>query len=216
MANQDEKEIKRKLNQDEEKRLRAFEQLTQEMEEEGYTHQPLTVSIVKANLYTLIAAIPAVIIGILLFFLCNKDTDLDSGFLRNPLLFVGTIFLLTVVHELVHGITWAAFTRDHFKDIAFGFMAQYLTPYCACKVPLGRKAYIMGALMPLITLGIIPFVISLITGSFPLLIISIIMILAAGGDVMIVLNVLKYKSDAKDIVYIDHPTQAGGVIFERN
>ena len=33
---------------------------------------------------------------------------------------------------------------------------------------------------------------------------------------MIVLNVLKYKSDAKDIVYIDHPTQAGGVIFERN
>ena len=216
MANQDEKEIKRKLNRDEEKRLHEFEQLTKQMEAEGYTHQPLTVSIVKANLYTLIAAIPVLIIGILLFFLCSKDADLDSGFLSNPLLFVGTIFLLTVVHELVHGITWACFARNHFKDIAFGFMVQYLTPYCACKVPLDRKAYITGALMPLIALGIIPFVISLISGSFPLLIISIIMILAAGGDVMIVLNVLKYKSDAKDIAYIDHPTQAGGVIFERN
>ncbi len=216
MANQDKKEIERKLSKDEEKRLREFEELTLKMEAEGYAHQPLTVSIVKANMYVLIAAIPVLAIGILLFFLCSKDADLDSGFLSNPLLFVGTIFLLTVVHELVHGITWACFARNHFKDIAFGFMVQYLTPYCACKVPLDRKAYITGALMPLIALGIIPFVISLISGSFPLLIISIIMILAAGGDVMIVLNVLKYKSDAKHIVYIDHPTQAGGVIFERN
>ena len=38
---------------------------------------------------------------------------------------------------------------------------------------------------------------------------------SAAGDILIIWNILRYKSNAKDIVYIDHPTQAGGVIFEK-
>ena len=44
---------------------------------------------------------------------------------------------------------------------------------------------------------------------------GVIMTASAAGDILIVLKILRYKSRAKDVVYMDHPTEAGGVIFER-
>ena len=44
---------------------------------------------------------------------------------------------------------------------------------------------------------------------------GIIMADSAAGDIMIVRDILRYRSTAEEVVYIDHPTQAGGVIFER-
>ena len=52
-------------------------------------------------------------------------------------------------------------------------------------------------------------------GSFFWTLTGLVMILGAGGDMIIVKNILAYKTEAKDILYMDHPTQAGGVIFER-
>ena len=37
----------------------------------------------------------------------------------------------------------------------------------------------------------------------------------AAGDIMIVWNILRYRSGARDVLYVDHPTQGGGVIFEK-
>ena len=45
--------------------------------------------------------------------------------------------------------------------------------------------------------------------------IGILMADAASGDIMIAWKVVRYKSRAADVLYIDHPTQAGGVIFEK-
>ena len=44
---------------------------------------------------------------------------------------------------------------------------------------------------------------------------GIIMTVSAAGDIMIVWRLLTYRSQAETVVYIDHPTQAGGVIFEK-
>ena len=41
------------------------------------------------------------------------------------------------------------------------------------------------------------------------------MIAIAAGDLMIFRKIAKYNSKEKDVVYMDHPTDAGGVIFER-
>ena len=150
------------------------------------------------------------------FILVNRGKLYFAG---NPLitsvLFVITLVVLVVVHELIHGLTWSIFAQDHFKSIEFGFMKEYATPYCTCTVPLKKGAYIAGALMPLIILGIMPAVIAIFIGSFFLLAIGFVMIMAAGGDIMIVLKLLGYKSDAADVLIYDHPTQAGSVIFER-
>ena len=213
-GNRDEQEKNRKLTPAEERRLQAFGALPESMRAQGYRRAELTVGIVKANVFAVVLLLPLLAIGFGLFLLKNRG--LSVGFTPlGPLLFALVLFALVVVHELIHGLSWSIFAEHHWKDIEFGFMKQYLTPYCTCTVPLSKGQYIFGALMPLVVLGLLPMLAGILLGSLPMLLMGIIMADAAGGDILIVWKILRYRSGAKDVVYIDHPTQAGGVIFEK-
>ena len=214
-GNQDEREKSRKLTEAEERRLQAFEARSESMLARGYRRAELTVGIVKANVFAVVLLIPLLIVGFGLFWLKNRGIRAVSFTPLGPVLFLALFVALTVVHELIHGLSWAIFAEHHWKDIEFGFMKQYLTPYCTCCVPLSKGQYIFGALMPLIVLGILPMLAGILMGSFSVLLMGIIMADAAAGDILIVWKILRYRSGAGDIVYMDHPTQAGGVIFEK-
>ena len=125
------------------------------------------------------------------------------------------MLVLIVVHELIHGISWSFFAPHGFKDIEFGIMMQYLTPYCTCLAPLKKSRYVFGSAMPLFILGILPMIAGIVLRNPAVLLMGIIMADGAAGDIMVIARVLGYKSSAEDIVYMDHPTEAGGVIFER-
>ena len=214
LGNRDEKEKSRELSPAEERRLQRFEELSDHLIQQGCRRVELTVTIVKANVFAVVLLIPLLIVGIGLFFLLNHDLSGGLG-MMNPILFLALLFALIVVHELIHGLSWSLFAKHHWKDIEFGFMKQYLTPYCTCGVPLKKGAYIFGALMPLVLLGILPMIAGILTGAFGVLLMGIIMADSAAGDILIVWKILRYRSEAETIVYIDHPTQAGGVIFEK-
>lgn len=211
-----EEEKNRKLSAKEQRRLDVFVATCERLLEEGYKKTNLTIGIVKANLFVLLLAIPVVAIGVLLFVWRNP-----IGLLRptpqGSLWFVVLFVVLIVVHELLHGLTWSLFSEHHFKDIDFGFMKEYLTPYCTCAVPLSKSHYILGALMPCIVLGIIPAALGIFMGSHLWFWTGIIMILSAGGDLMIVWKVLRFKKqpESQEVLIYDHPTQAGSVIFEK-
>ena len=213
-GNTDEREKQRRLSADEQRRLAHFEAQAEALARQGYRRVELTVGIVKANVFAVVLLIPLLIIGVGLFLLRNglPSAALTPG---HPLLLLAVLLLLIVVHELIHGLSWAIFAEHHWKDIEFGFMKQYLTPYCTCGVPLSKGQYIFGALMPLVLLGLIPMLVGILTGSLQTLLMGIIMADAAAGDILIVWKILRYRSGAESIVYIDHPTQAGGVIFEK-
>ena len=211
-----EEEKNRKLSAKEQRRLNVFEATCERLLEEGYKKTNLTIGIVKANLFVLLLAIPVVAIGVLLFVWRNP-----IGLLRptpyGSLWFIVLFVVLIVVHELLHGLTWSLFSEHHFKDIDFGFMKEYLTPYCTCSVPLSKSHYILGALMPCIVLGIMPTALGILLGSHLWFWTGIIMVLSAGGDLMIVWKVLRFKKqpESKEVLIYDHPTQAGSVIFEK-
>ena len=210
----DAEEASRKLTKAEQRRLEAFEKMSEEKIAAGYRRTNLTIGIVKANVFAIVLLIPVAIIGLVLYFWKN-GFNLGGMDFSNYLLFMIAFLVLIVVHELIHGVSWAIFSEHHFKDIEFGFMWKYLTPYCTCSVPLSKGQYIFGALMPMVLLGIVPMIVGILTGWFLWLLIGIIMTDAAAGDIMIVWNILNYKTTAQEYVYVDHPTQAGGVIFER-
>lgn len=213
-GNKDEKEKNRKLSEDEQKRLDEFEVLSNSMIEKGYKRINLTVSIIKANIVAIVLLIPLFIIGGGAFIAYNKDPAMESGGIQF-VVFIIMLFVLIVVHELIHGFTWSLFTEHGFKDIAFGFMKEYMTPYCSCKVPLKKSHYILGAVMPFLLLGMIPMIIGVLFNQWLVLLMGIIMADSAAGDLMIIVKLLRYTTDAKDVVYMDHPTQAGGVVFEK-
>ncbi|MBQ6012833.1 MAG: DUF3267 domain-containing protein [Firmicutes bacterium] len=213
-GNPDVKETARELTEAERKRLERFEALAEKMKAEGYRRTDLTISIVAANVFALVLFVPLFIGGMALFILKNSVGTIDMG----PSSVFGIIIamlVLIVVHELIHGLVWSIFAERGFKDIEFGFMVKYLTPYCTCGVPLSKGQYIAGALAPLVLLGIVPMIWGILAGSFPVLLVGIIMADSAAGDIQIVWQILRYKSGSIDVVYIDHPTQGGGVIFER-
>ena len=48
-----------------------------------------------------------------------------------------------------------------------------------------------------------------------LLAVAILMIFGGGGDLLVTYKLLRFKSEAKDVLFIDHPYELGTAVFER-
>lgn len=206
---------KRKLTEEEKKRKAIFDKIVKEKQKEGYKKTDLTLTLDEGNIkgvaYATILCIPFVI----LFFLFNKLEDLPE--IDSPiygLIFIVSIFLSIVVHELIHGFFWGLSAKNHYKSISFGVIWESFNPYCTCNEPLGKVSYIIGSMMPGVILGIIPCIISIVIRNVLLLCFGVLGIIGAGGDLLVIILILKHKAKGKTI-YLDHPTEIGLVCFEK-
>ena len=204
----------RVLTEAEQRRLERYKAKSEELERGGYTKTELTISVVKANigaLYGFIMTVPFIVICVLRYEGADFGRSRISA--SSGLTVLALLLLLTVVHELIHGVTWSRFTKS-FKDIEFGVIWKYLTPYCTCSEPLGKWQYITGALMPGLLLGIVPCIIGCIATDILFLATGVLMTIAAGGDILIVKMILGNKA-SKTALYLDHPTEVGLVVFQK-
>ena len=211
----DELERSRRLSDAEKVRLERYEQKSAELEEQGYRRTELTIGIMRANILTILVGLPLAAVGLVVFFVANAGREIRLGLADTNALLLVILLVLVVVHELVHGLTWSIFCKNHWADIEFGFIKEMLTPYCTATCPLPKGAYLVGSLMPMLTLGIVPTVVAVATADLGLLFVGIVMTMAGGGDLLIVIELLKHRSDAREVLVYDHPTQAGAVVFER-
>jgi hypothetical protein len=191
---------------------------------EGYKKELLTVDLMKANLYGAVAIVPVMAVYAILFYLLWHDSfskvALRNFIIEHNLGIVGnTISILLIMtigiiaHELIHGITWAGYAKNGFKSIKFGVLWKMLTPYCHCSEPLKVKHYIIGAVMPAVILGFLPFIYSLFTGNILWLFWSIFFTISAVGDFLIVKLLIKEK---KDDLVLDHPSEVGCFIYRKD
>lgn len=179
-----------------------------------------TINLVTANLVSLgiLAAAALVCYGIFFaiwdyqeWFDKAKLTAIMDQFGRNYLMFMAALIVGIVVHELIHGVTWAMFAKSGFKSISFGVLWKMLTPYCHCSEPLKVKHYTIGALMPLIVLGIVPSVAAICLKSLFWLTMGVIFIAAAAGDIMVA---WKLRKENPENLVLDHPSEAGYLVYE--
>jgi hypothetical protein len=171
--------------------------------------QDVSVTMLQANIYSLAIAVPLVVgmgfIYSLRWGIISLLRGVD-GLLGNFLIFL-TVFLGgIVVHELIHGLTWMLFGRKPFSAVRFGFQLKTLTPYAHVREPLPVNAYRLGAFAPGAVLGILPFLVAVITGSGWLLAFGLLFTFAAGGDFLILWLL---RNVARDRWVEDHPTNAG-------
>jgi Protein of unknown function (DUF3267). len=129
-------------------------------------------------------------------------------FVFSPIILLAGI----VVHELIHGITWSFFCEKGWKSIHFGVLWKMLTPYCHCAEPLLKRQYVIGAMMPMVILGLVPSILALFTGSFGMLLFGIIFINAACGDILIC---WKIRKESPDTLVLDHPSEAGCWVYRK-
>ena len=125
--------------------------------------------------------------------------------------FIATLMLGIVIHELIHGLTWAYFAHKPLTVIKFGFQWQTLTPYAHCPEPMEVGAYRLGSSMPLIVLGILPSLIGVLTGNGWSMIFGFIFTLAASGDMLVLWLIRGVK---RGQLVQDHPTQVGCYLIE--
>jgi hypothetical protein len=182
------------------------------MEElEGKSRRKVAIDIVKANWFAIGLFLAAAVVFLIPYFLIWHDAPLNRllGYRVNNLVFFIAILVGIVVHELIHGITWACHTG--WRSISFGVMWKLLTPYCHCDRPMGIRPYILGALMPCIVLGLLPAIAGVVIGSFPLTVFGIFFIAAAAGDLWMAWLLTKEKADS---MILDHPNEAGFYVYE--
>lgn len=204
----------RKLSPAELKRKEAYERLCQEMEQAGYRKRELTVGLLAANTLSLLLSLPFAIAISVIYFLANPQSgfQLEQGWL---LLFFPVFFLLAAVHEFIHGLTWSRFCSKGFGSIAFGVIWSALTPYCTCSEPLRRGQYILGGAMPTLILGFGLAAISIVLAQPFLMLLAVTMVLAGGGDLLIIAKILCYRPKGRDVLYYDHPYECGLSAFEK-
>jgi len=149
----------------------------------------------------------AIMMGIyyLIYGTIQSDGFFDSNWFL--ILAIGGV----IVHEAIHVLTWMKLANLSKKHMTFGFAWKSLTPYAHSKVPMPKKAYVIGAYLPGILLGVIPYIIGLMIASPWVIYFGIIFTIAAVGDAWVIWMIRDV--DQSNLIQ-DHPTKAGCYIIE--
>lgn len=123
-----------------------------------------------------------------------------------PVIIAG-IFL----HEGLHALTLILFSNTKLNDLKVGVNWINFTPYIHCKHAVNVYTYRISSATPALILGIIPVIIGIIIGFFPLLFFGIIFIITAGADILSIWKLRKVKGN---YLASDHPDLAGCVVYE--
>lgn len=208
------KNHERKLTEKELKRKEQFDILRAEMKKNGYKEKELTIGILQANVEAIIIMLPFVVAAAMIYFHVNSSGAQEIS-LSFSILLVPILLVMIVLHELIHGLVWGCFAKNHFHSIEFGVIWKALTPYCTCSEPMKKWQYILGGAMPTLVLGAGTAAMAVVTNQLLLFFVAELMIFSGGGDFLIILKILLYRSGRKETVYYDHPYECGVVVFEK-
>jgi hypothetical protein len=176
------------------------------------TEDKRTFKMGKANLMALVFGIP--LIGILIlpyYFAYGIESTNQIRLFFALRTFIPAIVIGIIIHEAIHGFTWSIAAKIPISDIKFGFQIKTVTPFAHCKVPINIVAYRIGAIMPFLILGLLPYVYALATKNPIALGFSLFFSFVAIGDLMILWITRDIPSDKK---VQDHPTEGGVTITD--
>ena len=174
--------------------------------------QDFSISMLAANLYSLIIALP-LCIGLLGVYALRRGTEqwLSSfhAIYTSPW-FILSIIVGVIVHELLHAVGWRVFGHLAPGAVTFGIHLKTLTPYAHCTERLDIRAYRLGGLLPGLVLGFIPAALGLITGNPWLINFGTLFTLAASGDL---LSLWLLRNVPKHSLIEDHPSRVGCYVY---
>ncbi|MEJ2749206.1 MAG: DUF3267 domain-containing protein, partial [Anaerolineae bacterium] len=118
-----------------------------------------------------------------------------------------------LVHELLHAVGFVWVGKAPVTAVKLGFSWKGLAPYAHCRVPMRASAYRLAIILPGLVLGILPGMWGIVQRSLPLVLWGILMIVAAGGDLAVLLAIRHVPGAAW---VRDHPTKAGCQVLKKN
>ena len=117
---------------------------------------------------------------------------------------VGYLIILMILwlmlHEVIHGIGFGIFKSVNKKNICFGMALEKGVFYCMCKQKISKRVILTSLLFPFTFIGVITLIIGMLIQSYYLVMLSILNIAGAVGDLVMTVYFLKAPGD---IVYLD-------------
>ena len=176
----------------------------------------LTMDFSKAGRLTHAFMIPVSVFVLLSYYLLwNAQTNWHSEIsqLKESLPW-GLLLMLVLIllHELLHALTYLILTKDY-KSISFGIHWNSLSPYCHYSRTVRVWQYRVALLVPGLLTGLLPLIIALFSGNFPLVVLFLLMTLGATGDALILWMPRNEKSQT---LVKDDPKNVGCIVLEEN
>lgn len=158
-------------------------------------------------------ALALLIVPVLAFVPVHGVERLGSGLSFGVLLALSipAFVVAVILHEGLHALGWMLFGRVPPQQIAFGVDRATLSPYAHVKGPMRATPYRIGALLPLIVLGILPWLWGMATGEGAAVLFAGLMLSAAVGDIYVVWVIREVPGG---VLVMDHPTRAGCYVQE--
>ena len=116
------------------------------------------------------------------------------------------MILWMLLHELLHGIGFGIFKGVRHNNIKYGIALEKGIFYCMCRQVITKNNILTSLLFPFTFIGIITLIIGIILKSSTLVILSLMNIAGAVGDIAMFLSILMMP---KNINYIDLDDIAG-------
>ncbi|PRY03996.1 putative zincin peptidase [Pontibacter ummariensis] len=194
-----------------------------EVERKHYQQLELTATAAAANTQALAFVLPLMVLYLVPYVVLWHEQFSAAaleGLVQEHgvrVLFLPLLMLLVfipgaVLHELLHGLTWAAFCEKGLRSIQYGVHWAALTPYCHCKEVLPLKPYILGGLMPGLVMGLLPALVGTVMGNPWVFFFGLFFSVAAAGDLLVLWMLRKCRPD--DLVQ-DHPEKIGCYVLRR-
>jgi len=166
----------------------------------------LSVPIIRLPVWVWILSVVLLILPLLAFGLLHPTT-LGNWRSIETILY---LILLVIAHEIVHAVAWKFASGLPWSRFSFGIDKKSLSPYCHAEAPMEVRAYRIGAGAPLVVVGILPYVVALLTADSRLALLSAALISAAVGDIYVLWSLRGVPDGA---LCLDHPSQAGCIVY---
>ena len=134
--------------------------------------------------------------GFLLIFFPNMVNNIFSLFNDDKfiILLLPAVIFYFILHEILHALGYIIHGANY-KKITFGMELEKGVFYCLCKDDVTKKNVLISLMYPLFFIGIVTGVISIIFNLPFLLLLSILNIGGAVGDIMYFLFIIKLDND---------------------
>lgn len=152
----------------------------------------------KYKLNTILLNVYAVILFLIL--LAGVILTFDFQFNRYGLLEILIIIGWFILHELLHYIGFLCSKGTKTKDLYLGMCIEKGIFYCQCKKKINKKDILIALNFPLFIIGFLTLAIGYFINSSFLVMLSIMNIAGAIGDIVMTIQILRFP---KDIKYFD-------------
>lgn len=170
------------------------------------------LNIKKLNIISILLLVICILFTIIFFPNSMKEIMMLYENIKYALLIIPLMVFYFILHELLHALGYIIHGANP-KKITFGAEIEKGVFYCLCKDEITRTNILFSLMYPLFFIGIVTYIIGIIFNYPILILLSILNISGAAGDIMYFIFFIKLD---KDIMFSEMDDGTSFAIISKN